>query len=184
MPRHDARAEPWAGQSTTYAVSPLLAAGVVPFRQVSVRSFAVEAPVNIVWDHLIKIERWPSWAPHIKRVQLSPPGALTERSRGILHQRWGMTTTFAVTELRYLRHWTWRGRVMGIEVEHTHRFEATSEHRTQLIFTVGCRGSGAALTVKLFTALHGHHLDRAIPLLIAEINGLMGARSRSQMSPG
>jgi hypothetical protein len=179
MQPYDVRsAESWSAQpGARYAGSPL-AARVVPFQTVVERSFMVEAPVNVAWDHLTKLEQWPSWAPHIKRVELTPPGALAEGSRGIFHQRRPMTATFQVKELRYLRNLTLRGRVMGIEIEYDHRLEAVSEHRTQVTFVAGCRGAGAGLTIKLFTMLHGRSLDQAIPLLIAEINGRSGIRHR------
>lgn len=177
MHQHDARpAESWRGHTGAHVTGSPLASRVVPFQPVVERSFVVEAPLNVVWDYLARVDQWPSWAPHIKRVEITPPGPVTERSRGVLHQGKGLTTTFMVTDHHYLRNWTWRGRALGIEVEHDHRFEPVSERRTQVTLTAGCRGAGAGLTIKLFTALHGRSLDRAIPLLIAEVNRLMGIR--------
>jgi hypothetical protein len=158
------------GQMT---MSPL-AARVVPFRTAIHRSFTVEVPLNVAWSHLTNIEGWPSWARHLKRVELNPPGPLTDRTQGVLRVRQGGKIPFRTTEFRFLRHWTWRGHAYGVEVEYCHRFEAVSEQRTQIIFTVGHRGSG--LMGKIFTALYARNLDKAIPLLIAEMNARSGMR--------
>jgi hypothetical protein len=46
------------------------------------RAFVVKAPLAEAWRHLELIEHWPSWARHIRRIQLTPAGALTEASAG------------------------------------------------------------------------------------------------------
>jgi hypothetical protein len=166
----------WQSHLDVPATLSPLAARVVPFRTAFHRSFTVEVPLNVAWDHLVNVVAWPSWAQHITRVELNPSGPLTARTQGTLHLRRGGKLPFRTTEFRFLRHWVWRGRTYGVEVEHGFRFEAVSEQRTQIIFTVGYRGSG--LLARLFTSRYGRNLDRAIPLLIAEINGRAGIRYR------
>jgi hypothetical protein len=38
----------------------------------------LDAPVSpvVAWDHLARVTDWPSWAPHIRRIEIDPPGAL------------------------------------------------------------------------------------------------------------
>ena len=63
------------------------------------REFTVDVPVPVAWDHLARIEQWPSWAPHIKRIELRPPGELSPRSTGVIHLSNGMSPAFRMTEL-------------------------------------------------------------------------------------
>jgi uncharacterized membrane protein len=48
------------------------------------RTFEVEAPLEQAWHRLADVERWPEWAPHIRSVDVSPPGELGPTSRGAL----------------------------------------------------------------------------------------------------
>src|SRR5262245_44658550 len=38
------------------------------------RAFVVDVPLLRAWEHLARVEQWPSWAAHIKRIDLRPPG--------------------------------------------------------------------------------------------------------------
>src|SRR5262249_44782755 len=49
------------------------------------REFTVGIPVQSAWDHLAHLEQWPSWAPHIKKIELQPPGTLGPQSTGVTH---------------------------------------------------------------------------------------------------
>ncbi len=40
------------------------------------REFAVDIPLRQAWQHLARVEQWPSWAKHIKRVEMQPAGEL------------------------------------------------------------------------------------------------------------
>jgi hypothetical protein len=50
------------------------------------REFTVNVPLDMAWQHFSRIEQWPSWAKHIRRVQLEPPGELTPASSGAFHR--------------------------------------------------------------------------------------------------
>jgi hypothetical protein len=47
------------------------------------REFTVELPIE-AWRHLARVEQWPSWAKHIKRVELQPAGELGLGSTGCM----------------------------------------------------------------------------------------------------
>src|SRR5205085_7579162 len=46
------------------------------------REFTVDLPLEKAWQHLARVEQWPSWAKHIKRVELQPAGELGLKSTG------------------------------------------------------------------------------------------------------
>jgi uncharacterized membrane protein len=48
------------------------------------REFVVDVPLERAWDHLARIEAWPSWAKHIKSVTIEPPGELSPSTVGVL----------------------------------------------------------------------------------------------------
>ena len=43
-------------------------------RRLLERTFAVETTAERAWAELVVAERWPSWARHLRRVEVSPPG--------------------------------------------------------------------------------------------------------------
>ena len=44
--------------------------------------FVVDAPLEVAWRHLSRVERWPSWARHIRKIELEPAGELNSGSVG------------------------------------------------------------------------------------------------------
>jgi len=54
------------------------------------REFTVGISLQRAWDHLARVEQWPSWAPHIKKIELQPPGELGPQSTGVIHLTNGM----------------------------------------------------------------------------------------------
>jgi carbon monoxide dehydrogenase subunit G len=36
--------------------------------------FTVGVPSQRAWDRLARLEQWPSCAPHIKQIEVHPPG--------------------------------------------------------------------------------------------------------------
>ena len=62
------------------------------------REFTVKLPPQRAWDHLARIEQWPSWAPHIKKIELHPPGEISQHSTGVIHLTNGMKPVFRMTE--------------------------------------------------------------------------------------
>ncbi len=46
------------------------------------REFTVDLPLETTWQHLARVEEWPSWAKPIRKVDGEPPGALGPGSTG------------------------------------------------------------------------------------------------------
>ena len=136
------------------------------------REFTVRAPLEAAWQHLEQVERWPSWAKHIKRVELKPKGALTLESEGLFHLTNGVKSTFVMTEINASRNWKWSGPFLWLTIDYDHQFEAADDQHTKLIWIVDVEGFGASLLGRLFAAIYNKNLDRGVPLLVAEIEGL------------
>jgi hypothetical protein len=129
------------------------------------REFEVEGPPSLAWERLADVEDWPSWAPHIVRAELSPPGALGPETRGTFVLRPFLRTCFAVTELEPPRRWRWEGTFLGLVVGYDHAFEDLGSGRTRLVWTVEAEGFGLSILGPLLAALYARNLDRAIPRL-------------------
>jgi hypothetical protein len=136
------------------------------------RALVVDISRERAWRHLARVESWPSWAKHIKAVELTPPGDIGAQSRGVLRLRNGLTTRFQVQELVQFNHWMWVGRVLWLTVAYDHTFTALTSQRTQIAFLVALEGWGVPLVGRLFAAIYDRYLDTAIPYLIAELNAL------------
>jgi hypothetical protein len=136
------------------------------------REFIVDIPLDAAWQHLAQVERWPSWAKHIKNVELVPAGELTASTRGKFHLANGIKSEFRMTELKPPHNWKWVGPFLWLRIEYDHRFEAIDRQRTKLTWIVRAEGVGVALFGRLFGMIYNRNLDRAIPSLVAEMNAL------------
>jgi Polyketide cyclase / dehydrase and lipid transport len=134
------------------------------------REFTVGVPRHKAWEHLARVEQWPSWAPHIKRIDLSPPGQLGPQSTGVLHLANGMKPAFRVTDFNPPRNWIWVGRFLWLTVIYDHQFEELDTGHTKVTFIVQGSGFGVTVLGPLFAKLYRGTLEKAIPLLIAEMN--------------
>jgi len=133
------------------------------------RRFTVNVPPERAWSHLVRVEAWPSWARHIRRVDASPPGPLGPGSSGTIRLANGIRSTFRMESFEPGRRWLWSGPFLWLTVRYDHRFEARSDGATELVFTVEGEGFGAGSLGRLFAAVYARNLDRAIPRLVAEL---------------
>jgi hypothetical protein len=134
------------------------------------REFIVNRPIEKAWQHLARVEQWPSWAKHIKQVQVQPPGELGPQSTGHLHLTNGMKPAFRVTEFNPYRNWKWVGAFLWLTVHYDHLFEALNPTQTKLTFVIEGKGFGVSVLGRLFAKIYAKSLDRAIPLLVEEMN--------------
>src|SRR5262245_20114404 len=96
------------------------------------RTFVVDVPAATAWDHLARVEQWPSWAKHIKRATLDPPGSLTPASTGSFRLSGGMRSTFRMQVHEPPDHWVWVGRFASLTVHYDHQFEPVDNQHTRL----------------------------------------------------
>jgi hypothetical protein len=146
------------------------------------REFTVGVPPPRAWDHLARVERWPSWARHIKQIELRPPGEFGSTSTGVIHLTNGIKPAFRMTEFNPPRNWKWVGGFLWLTVVYDHQFEPLDAGRTKLVFVVAAQGFGAGTLGRLFARIYRRDLERAIPLLIAEMEAQ--ASGVSEVDPG
>lgn len=133
------------------------------------RRFDVDVPVDQAWDSLVDIETWPAWAPHIRRVVVSPSGPMGPSSSGAFRLRGGLRATFRMTVWEPPRRWVWVGRSGGLTIHYDHRFEASANGTTSLEWIVSLSGIGSRIAGRPFAFAYGRNVDRAIPLLQAKL---------------
>lgn len=127
------------------------------------REFTVQVPLDSAWDHFLLVEQWPSWAGHIRSVNLTPPGPLGPTTSGVLKLSNGVTSVFEVTEFNLHRNWKWRGPFLWLTLDYDHRFESISSDATRFIWTIDAAGSLAGSIGRVFAWQYNRNLDRAIP---------------------
>jgi hypothetical protein len=136
------------------------------------REFVVDVPLERAWEHLARVEAWPSWAKHIKSMIVEPSGGLSPSTVGVFQLANGIKARFAMTEFVPRSHWKWVGNFLWLTIHYDHRFEPISQNRTKMQFIIEAKdlGFGKLVLVKLYAAIYSKLLDKAIPNLIAEIN--------------
>jgi carbon monoxide dehydrogenase subunit G len=127
------------------------------------RDFSVDAPIADAWRLLADVAAWPEWAPHIRRVEVSPPGAIGPASSGTLYFSPLGRSRFRVSSHAEGTSWEWVGSVLGLAIRYDHRF-ASEGAGTRLTWTVAEDGDGSARG-RLFASFYGRLVDRAIPRL-------------------
>jgi hypothetical protein len=135
------------------------------------RRFRVKAPLEAAWRHLEQVERWPTWARHIRRIDLSPPGPLRANTAGTIVLTSGIRSTFRMEEIHTGANWRWAGAFLWITVHYDHRFTELGVAETEIAFVLDGEGLGVGVFGRLFAAIYVRNLDRAIPNLMREIEG-------------
>jgi len=139
-------------------------------RELVHREFTVDVPLDRAWDHLSNVEAWTSWARHIKRVTLEPPGPVTSNSTGAFRLAGGARSTFRMEDYEPPRRWQWVGRFLTADVHYDHRFEVIDAGHTRLVWTVSADGLGESSLGRVFGSIYARNLDRAIPNLQRELS--------------
>ena len=142
---------------------------MVSVRELVRREFVVDVGLQDAWKHLANIESWTSWAKHIKRVTLQPPGPLTDHSAGTFRLAGGARSTFRMEVFEPPTRWQWVGRFLTANVHYDHLFGVVDDRHARLVWTVVADGLGEASLGRVFGAIYARNLDRAIPNLQAEL---------------
>jgi len=138
-------------------------------RELVRREFTVEAPLPRAWSHLADVEAWTTWAHHIKRVTLDPPGPLTDHSAGSFRLAGGARSTFRMEHYEPPTRWLWVGRFLTVDVHYDHRFEPIDDGHTRLVWTVNAQGWSERVLGRVFGTIYARNLDKAIPNLQREL---------------
>jgi hypothetical protein len=149
------------------------------------RTFAVDAPLETVWDYIARPEAWPAtWAHHIRRVACDPHGVATAETRGVIHMKGGMSSKLRMIDFNPGRNWKWGGRSRIFRFAFDHRFDRIDEERTRLDFVVETDGALDYLLGPLTGLYLGRRLDRNIPRLIEQLDSLAGHRDPRSATGG
>jgi len=133
------------------------------------KRFIAHVPASAAWEHLARVESWPSWAKHIRRVELCPPGPLGPGSAGTIHLSNGVRSTFRMTQWSPGANWKWTGSFLWLTVDYDHLFRPTGSSETEITFVVEAEGLGVSLLGRVFAFVYRHNLERAIPALVREL---------------
>lgn len=129
-----------------------------------------ELSAEEAWRHLARVEQWPSWAKHISQVVVQPPSVLRPESTGHFLLVNGLKPVFRMTDFNPYRNWMWVGNFLWLTIDFDHRFEELNPTRTKLNFELKAKGFGRSLLGRLFAKIYSKSLDRAIPMLVQEMN--------------
>jgi Polyketide cyclase / dehydrase and lipid transport len=133
------------------------------------REFTVNVSSECAWQHLARLDQWPTWAQHIKHIEVQPPGELSDHSSGVIQLANGMKSTFRMTEFNPGRNWKWVGPFLWLTIHYDHSFESLSSERTKLRFVLEASGFGVSVFGRLFAKIYSRNLEKAIPLLIQKM---------------
>ena len=138
-------------------------------RRMLERSVEVNADAATTWNHLIEPERWPSWAHHIRRVDMDPAGPAQLGSKGRVRLKNGTSARQEVVELNEGRNWRWDGRFLWLGLVYDHIIEARPDGGTRITFTIEGTGLGVGSIGRIFAWVYARNLDQAMPNLAAEL---------------
>lgn len=134
------------------------------------RVFTVEAQPAPAWEKLIHAEQWPSWARHLRRVDLDPPGPVGPNTTAILRLRNGTSAKVRITDFVPGRSFRWEGMLMWTRLGHDHRVDVDEAGDTTIEFLVDGAGARLFTIGRLLAWGYARSLDRAIPRLQAELS--------------
>jgi len=133
------------------------------------REFTVNVSSERAWQYLVRLDQWPVWAHHIKHIEVQPAGELDDHSSGVIQLANGMKSTFRMTEFNPGRNWKWVGPFLWLTIQYDHRFEPLSSNQTKIRFVLEASGFGVTLFGPLFAKIYRRNLEKAIPLLVKEM---------------
>ena len=91
----------------------------------------------------------------------------------------GLKPAFRVTEFNPPHNWKWVGPFLWATIIYDHCFVSLDAGHTRLIWNVQAKGFGASILGPLFANSYRRSLEKAIPLLIAEMNESSASVKRS-----
>lgn len=126
----------------------------------SVRTLEATGPADpaTAWERYALPGRWPEWAPHVRRVELSS-ARLTAGATGRLHAEFGVSLGFTVDAVdEESRRWSWTVRVGLLRLRLEHWIAPAPGGGT----TTGMRVSGPRPLVAAYAGEAQAALDRVV----------------------
>lgn len=80
----------------------------------------IQAAQELVWQVTIDVESWPLWSPAMEKIVLKDSGDFKSGSSVLIKQKLLPETRWAVTELTPDKSFSWKAKVLGIEMVAMH----------------------------------------------------------------
>ena len=111
----------------------------------------IAAPMSIVWQVSVDVERWPQWTPTVERLTRLDDRPFDVGSTAVLKQPGLPEAEWRVTSLTDGESFTWETRVRGIRMTATHALMSSGAETTSIL-TIDIRGFVAVLLWPLIRA--------------------------------
>lgn len=138
-------------------------------RTLLTRRFTVDAAPSVAWQHLADAEQWPTWARHLRSVELTPRGPVGAHTHAVLTLTNRTRAKVVVTEFVDGRRFRWDGTLLWLRLGYDHRIDAGDPHGSEITFSVFGDGLGVSSIGRLFARIYARNLDRAILRLQHEL---------------
>ncbi len=90
----------------------------------------ISSAAESIWSAWMDVERWPEWAPAMKKIERLTPGPLRAGSRLRIDAQGAPTAVWEVTDIRPHEFFEWVTSVRGVAVRAGHRIEAGKDKCT------------------------------------------------------
>ena len=80
----------------------------------------IQAAQQLVWQVTIDVESWPLWSPAMEKIVRKDSGDFNAGSSALIKQKLLPETRWVVTELTPNKSFSWKAKVLGIEMVATH----------------------------------------------------------------
>jgi hypothetical protein len=80
----------------------------------------IQAAQELVWQVTIDVESWPLWSPAMEKIVRKDTGDFKAGSSALIKQKLLPKTRWVVTKLTPDKSFSWKAKVLGIEMVATH----------------------------------------------------------------
>ncbi len=80
----------------------------------------IQATQKLIWQVTIDIESWPLWSPAMEKIVRKDSGNFKTGSSALIKQKLLPETRWVVSELIPDKRFSWKARVLGVEMVATH----------------------------------------------------------------
>lgn len=123
------------------------------------RSVEISAPLQVVWQVMVDVERWPEWTTSVSRVKRLTPDPLTIGSRVRIHQPKLPPASWRVTELASNSGFTWISRAPGLLVTARHTVDSVPSG-TRVSLSIRYEGPFGRLLARWVGELNDNYLEK------------------------
>ena len=116
-------------------------------------SVTIHAPADIIWSHMIDVERWPESSASITTVQRLDNGPFQVGSRARIRQPNIPTVVWTVTNFQPLREFSWESPAPGVNTIGRHALTPAGDNACKVTLSIDRKGLLAPLVDRLTDSL-------------------------------